>query len=68
MSTRRYSISIGDNEYNVTEAVGAATATKEIELTVDLAVVTGTVGGKEAVILAIEKLSNYLLRGNFPPA
>ena len=68
MATRRYSISIGDNEYQITEAVGAATATKEIELTVDLAVVTGTVGGKLGVILAIEKLTNYILRGNYPPA
>lgn len=68
MATRRYSISIGDNEYSITEAVGAATATKEIELTVDLAVVTDVVGGKQAVVLALEKLLDYLLRGNWPPA
>lgn len=68
MATRRYSISIGDNEYQITEAVGAATATKEIEFTVDLAVVTDKVGGKAGVILAIEKPTNYILRGSYPPA
>ena len=68
MATRRYSLNTGDNEYQVTEAVGAATVTKGIELTVDLAVVTDTLGGKQAVLLALEIFRDYLLRGNWPPA
>ena len=68
MATRRYSINKGDNEYQITEAVGAAVATKEIELTVDLATVTDVLGGKEAVLLALEDFTNYITRGNWPPA
>lgn len=68
MATRRYSISIGDNQTQITEAAGAATATKEIELTVDMAVVTASIGGKFAVIEALNDLQNYILQGNWPPA
>jgi hypothetical protein len=69
MATRRYSLNPGDNEYQVTEAVGAATATKAIELTVDLAVVTDANDkGKEAVLIALQDIENYILRGNWPPA
>lgn len=69
MATRRYSISPGDTTFGVTEAVGAATATKSIELTVDLAVVTDTGDkGKLAVLVAIQKLQDWILAGNWPPA
>jgi hypothetical protein len=74
MATRRYSIQPGDDEFAVTEAVGAATVTKCIELTVDLA--TSTVNGasgtravtKEEVLLALEKLENYITKNQWPPA
>ena len=67
MATRLYSINPGDNEYQVTEAAGIATVTKAIELTVDMAVVTSAVG-KETVLLALQDLENYILRGNWTPA
>lgn len=69
MATRRYSINPGDPYFNTTEAVGAATATKSIELTVDLAVITDTTDkGKFAVIEALDDLRDYILKGNWPPA
>lgn len=69
MATRRYSIAPGDATFAVTEAVGAATATKAIELTVDLAVLTDVSGfGKEAVLVAIDKLQDWISVGNWPPA
>lgn len=64
MATRRWSIAKMDNEYQVTEAAGAAVATKEIELTIDLA----TVGSRENVLQALKKLHNRIVRGNWPPA
>lgn len=77
MATRRYSINPGLNEYQVTEAVGAATVTNFIELTVDLAntditdsnTTTGTRSlTREEVLEGIDKIKNYILRGNWPPA
>jgi hypothetical protein len=68
MATRRYSINNGDNEYQVTEAIGAPTVTKAIELTIDSAVITDTNGGKAAIQIALSKLRNYILRGSWPPA
>lgn len=64
MATRRYSLNKQDNEYSVTEAVGAAVATKEIELTVDLATVTS----REQVLAALAKFKNWIVRGAWPPA
>lgn len=71
MATRRFSIHPSDTEFQVTEAVGAATATKSIELTVDLAnVLEGNTKpiSKVQVLLALEKLHNYVLKSNWPPA
>lgn len=69
MATRRYSIEVGQNEYQVTEAVGAATVTNSMEVTIDLAVVTAASDrGKQAVLMALQDISNYILRGNWPPA
>lgn len=69
MATRLYSIS-NDFRYEqdnggavVTEAVGSATVTTPIELTVDLAVITS----KQQVITALEKMLGYLLEGTWPP-
>lgn len=68
MATRLYSVSNdfrfeGDSALTVTEAVGSATVTTPIELTVDLAVITS----KQQVITALEKLLGYLLEGSWPP-
>jgi len=64
MATRRYSLAKGETEFQVTEAVGAATATKAMEFTFDLAV--GLT--KEDVLLALDKFKNWIHKGKFPPA
>lgn len=68
MATRRWSIGIGDNQTQITEAVGSATASKAIEVTVDFAVVTDVVGGKMAVVESLQDITNYILQGTWPPA
>jgi hypothetical protein len=64
MATRRYGISRGESIDQVTEAVGAATATDNIELTVDLA----TSLTREDVLMALKKFEAYITKGNWPPA
>lgn len=64
MATRRYSLARGDTEFQVTEAVGAATATKSMEFTFDLA--SGL--NRLDVLLALQMLENHILKGLFPPA
>lgn len=64
MATRRYGLSRGETEFQVTEGVGSATASDNIELTVDLAVSLT----KNEVILALEMLQNWIIKGNWPPA
>lgn len=75
MATRRYSINPQDNDHQVTEAVGAAVVTKNIELTVDfdtLVALTPSMTGTQAkmqVLLALERLHAYIeTRGTWPPA
>ena len=77
MATRLYSIDPGNNEFQVVEAVGSPIATKNIELTVNLAstLITDTNAPgnvrsitREEVLEALEKFENYILRGNWPPA
>lgn len=64
MATRLYSINRNENEFKVVEAVGSATVTKSIELTVDLAVGIQ----KDEVIRALRELENHILKGNWNPA
>lgn len=64
MATRRYGISRGETDYQVTEAVGSATASDNIELTVDLAVNLS----REDVLLALRKFEMFIMKGNWPPA
>lgn len=64
MATRRYGLSRGETEFQVTEAVGAAVAADNIELTVDLAVNLS----KEDVLLALRKIEGHIVKGNWPPA
>lgn len=77
MATRLYSVNPEDNEFQITEAVGSANTTKNIELTVNLAnsIITDSnvVGGtraisKNEVILALRKMLNYLEKSSWPPA
>jgi len=58
MATRRYMINRGGDDYSVTEAAGSATASKNIELTVDLAVSLT----KNEVLQAIEMLKRFMLK------
>jgi UDP-N-acetylmuramoylalanine-D-glutamate ligase len=72
MATRRWSLNPQDADYQTTEAVGAATVTKIIELTVDFdaltaAGITGT-QGKTAVLDSLEKMHAYINKGLWPPA
>lgn len=64
MATRRYGLSRGETFDQVTEGVGAAVAVDSVELTVDLA----SNLTREDVLLAIEKIQNYITQGNWPPA
>lgn len=74
MATRRYMINVGEQaegSASITEAVGAAVATKNIELTVDLANVKS--GGtqpasKNDVLLALDQLRDYITTNIWPPA
>ena len=64
MATRRYGLSRGETFDQVTEGAGAATASDNIELTVDLAVNLS----REDVLLAIGKFEMWIMKGNWPPA
>jgi hypothetical protein len=74
LATRRYSTAPGDQLQGtnaVVEAVGAATATKSIELTFDLANIKagGTVPlSKQDVLDGIDRIRDYIVAGQFPPA
>lgn len=76
MATRRYSISPGQQEFSVVEAVGAAVVTGKIELTVELAnsVTDGNVTGgtrpvtREEVLIGLEQIRNRILSKNWSPA
>jgi hypothetical protein len=73
MATRRYGISVGQTEFQITEAVGSATASNNIELTIDLGttIVTDPLapggGGtrkikKEEALQMIIYLQNWLIK------
>jgi hypothetical protein len=64
MATRRYSIERGDSYNDVVEAVGLATVTKEIEVTVDLA----TINNKQQVLQGLEEIKKHIMKGGWPPA
>lgn len=68
MATRLYSVTVSDQlgYSNVTEAVGSATTTSAIELTVDLA--ASPAPARQDVVNALEIFKAYILAGNWPPA
>jgi len=69
MATRRYGLSAGETEFQVTEDVGAAVATDSIELTVDLAGAGLTNHeGKHQVLMALDMFRAHIVKGNWPPA
>lgn len=74
MATRRYKISVGETEFNITEEVGAATNSDTVELTVDLASTAVNANGttraitKHEVLMAIDMIKNHIVKGNWTPA
>jgi hypothetical protein len=70
MATVRWSIFPGATEAQITQAVGAATATNNIELTVDLA---NTMDGatrvvsKEEVLHSLYRLRDYIIDHPWTP-
>lgn len=66
MATRRYGITKGESFTQVTEAVGAATAADNIELTVDFG--ASPTLTKADVLQALEILEGYIVNGIWPPA
>lgn len=64
MATRRFEINRGETFYNITENVGAATAVKNLEVTVDLA----SNMTKSEVLAALDMLSDYInSMSQYPP-
>lgn len=75
MATRRYKLSPGETEFQVTEEVGAATNSDTVELTVDLAstIVTDPSGStrtisKNEVLIIIDQFRNWITTHDWPPA
>lgn len=77
MATRRYKFNPGDQavDAEVTEEVGAATNSKNVELTVDLAAsyvydASGSLRAitREEVLEGLEQIKQHILKGNWPPA
>ena len=65
MATRLYSVPKNKTAKDVVEAVGSATTTAAIEVTIDLAVVTK----KADALRGIEQIYNRIKSGkNWPPA
>lgn len=71
MATRRFMTDAGEQLKDVTEAVGAANATKNIEITINLANVKAgnTVPlSKQDVIEALTRFQDYIIAVQWPPA
>lgn len=71
MATRRLSTQPGDQLKDVTEAVGAATASKSVEMTFDLAnVKDGNTKPltRHDVLLGLRRFRDYIIALKWPPA
>jgi hypothetical protein len=55
-----YGVNVADNEYQATS--GTSTTSKDVEINVN----TTNVTSREAILLAVEKLWNFILRSNYP--
>ena len=62
MATIFYGINNGDNEYQA--VVSATTTGKDVEVAIN---VTANVPSREELLLAIEKLENFIVRQNYAP-
>jgi hypothetical protein len=74
MATRLYGANPGYNLEQVTEGVGSATSSHNVELTVDLATTVVNDNGttraiqKQEVLLILDLFAQYITRGNWLPA
>lgn len=75
MATRRYGISVGQAEEEVTEGEGAAVDADLVEVTVELDADEITVDGvttraisKAEVLDSLDKIKNHIIKSNWPPA
>ena len=75
MATRRYGISVGQGEFEITEAAGAAVSSDNVELTIDIASTVVNLDGSDTRVItkqealdAVEKIKNHIIKGNWPPA
>lgn len=64
MATRRYKISRGETEFDITEEAGSATNSDDIELTVDLAKNLD----RSEVLVKLDEIKNWILTHDWPPA
>lgn len=56
-----YGVNNGDNEYAATSSTSGTTS-KDVEIVVN----TTNVTDRESLLIAIEKLENFILRSNWP--
>lgn len=74
MATRIYATSPGDDEFHVKENVGPTGTSAIIAVVVDLATTGVTDKGvtrgptRQEVLDAIERVQNWILKKNWPPA
>jgi hypothetical protein len=69
MATRRYSLSAGNTQKDVIEAVGAAVVSGGVELTIDFGAASlSTQEGKTRALLLIEQIQYYIMARGWPPA
>lgn len=74
MATRLYGANPGYQLENVTEGVGSATTSHNVELTVDLSASIVTDAGatraiqKEEVLIILNLFEQYIIRSNWTPA
>lgn len=65
---------MGEGEFAITEAAGAAVSSDKVELTVELATTAVNEGAstrgikKQEVLDCIDKIKNHILKSNWPPA
>lgn len=61
MANNFYGVNVADNEYQAASSTSASTS-KDVEITVN----TTNVTSREAILLCIEKLWNFILRSDYP--
>ena len=64
MATRQYNIAVDESSFEVAEIVGGAITSGVVEVTIDLAVATG----QKEVLIALQKIVEYITKDDFPPA